>query len=113
MTLEEAEAFYRELKHPAVKMMIDTVAVGVAKEKVDDWFKTFGKDIVHCHLIDGTPSGHRVFGDGEYPLLQLLRSFEENDYEGYFTMELGGTYAAVPFEADARNLRTLYRVISD
>ena len=113
LTLEDAQWFYRELSHPAVKMMIDTVAVGVAGETVGDWFKAFGRDVVHCHLVDGSPSGHKVFGEGDYPLKTMLRTFEEYDYQGYLTMELGGLYLRNPFQADQRNMKILRQLIMD
>jgi len=113
LTLKEAKGFYQELAHPAVKMMIDTVAVGVAGETVEEWFQAFGGDIVHCHLIDGSPSGHRVFGEGEYPLQSMLEDFEDNQYQGYFTMELGSSYLRDPFQADQRNMRVLQRFFKE
>lgn len=113
LTLKEAEAYYSRLNHPAVKMMTDTVAVGVAGETVDDWFNVFGKDIVHCHLVDGSPSGHRVFGDGNYPLAAIMHTFAENNYTGFFTMELGGNYLQDPFSADARNMKVLSNYFVD
>lgn len=112
LTLNEAKSFYKKLDHPAVKMMIDTVAIGVAGETVEDWFQAFGRDVVHCHLVDGSPSGHRVFGDGEYPLKKMLKSFERNDYQGYLTMELGGMYLNDPFQADQRNMKILRQLIT-
>lgn len=107
LTLEQAAAYYQELNHPAVKMMIDTVAIGVAGETVEQWFQTFGENIQHCHLVDGAPSGHRVFGDGEFSLQEILHAFATNEYTGYFTMELGGVYQEDPFRAERRNMQVL------
>lgn len=111
LTLEDAAWFYKQLGHSSVKMMIDTVAIGVAGETVESWFQTFGEDVVHCHLVDGSPSGHKVFGEGEYPLKKMLRAFEEHDYQGYLTMELGGLYLRNPFQADQRNMKVFQQLI--
>ena len=105
--LEEFKKFYELLPKDSVKILLDTVAAGVAGENVGDWFDTFGDQIVHCHFVDGVPSGHRAFGDGEYPLKKMLHSFIENQYTGYFVMELGGIYADDPFCADRGNMAIL------
>ena len=93
--------------------MIDTVAVGVAGETPEQWFETFGEDIIHCHFVDGIPSGHMVWGDGEYPLESILRSFEKYSYKGFFTMELGAGYLDDPFSAETRNMQSLSRFFVD
>lgn len=113
LTLKDARAFYKKLNHPAVKMMIDTVAAGVAGETVEDWFLAFGKDLVHCHFVDGSPSGHKVFGDGNYPVVSMLHTFERFDYQGFLTMELGESYINDPFSADKRNTEGLRKLIAN
>lgn len=109
LNLKQAKSYYERLGHPAVKMMTDVVALSVAGETVEQWFRAFGKDLVHCHLIDGAPSGHQVQGDGELPLESILRTFEENEYSGYLTMELMDTVH--PCEADRRNIAAIRRFL--
>ncbi len=111
--LEDAKRLYDMVGHPALKIMIDTVAVGVAGETPEKWFETFGDDIVHCHFIDGNPSGHLVWGDGAYPLADILNCFQKYSYQGIFTMELGRRYLDNPFMADERNVKTLRRFLDD
>ena len=113
LSLEDAKAYLEQLRHPAVKVMIDLVAIGVAGETVEQWFEAFGENLAHCHLADGAPSGHRVFGEGEYPLVQILQTFERYDYKGTFNMELGGQYLADPFSADQRNMAAIRRFLED
>ena len=97
------------VNHPALKLMIDTVAVRVAGETPAQWFATFGSDIVHCHFIDGAPSGHCAWGDGESSLTETLEAFAQYNYQGYYTVELGGRYLNDPFGAEHRNMETLKR----
>lgn len=110
--LADAKRFLDTLHHPAVKAMVDIVAAGVAGETPEDWFQVFGKDLIHCHLIDGSPSGHQAFGDGEFPLEEILNTFERHNYSHFLTMELGGTYLQNPFHAEHRNMQALRRFIS-
>src|SRR5690554_3012915 len=54
-----------EVKLPNLYVALDTVAMAVAGETVDDYFGTFGDRVRHVHLIDGNPAGHMAWGDGE------------------------------------------------
>lgn len=109
LTLQQASDYWHMIDHPAVKLMTDVVAVSVAGESVAQWFDAFGSNLVHCHLIDGSPSGHKVQGDGELPLASILRTFEENDYTGYLTMEL--MESIDPFNAEKRNISVINRFL--
>ena len=40
-----------------LKILIDTTAMSVAGETIDDWFEVFGDDIWHTHFIDSYISG--------------------------------------------------------
>ena len=113
VSLEDAKRYLEQIHHPAVKVMIDLVAIGVAGETVEQWFEAFGENMVHCHLADGAPSGHRAFGEGEYPLAKVLQAFERYDYKGSFNMELGGQYMTDPFSADQRNMAAIRRFLED
>lgn len=42
--------------------MVDTCAMGVANETLEDWFTVFGDDIRHMHFVDGNPYGHLIWG---------------------------------------------------
>ena len=107
LTLEDAKRMMAMIGHPFVKLMIDTVAVGVAGETPRQWFEAFGSEIVHCHLVDGAPSGHLVWGDGIFSLEETLAAFTEFGYKGVLTAELGSRYLGDPFSAERRNMSML------
>jgi protein FrlC len=111
--IDDAKKFIDALKHPAVELMIDSVAVGVAGETPEQWFEAFGGRIIHCHLVDGAPSGHMVWGEGQYSLEDIMHAFYRNKYKGIFTMELGSRYLSDPFSADRRNMQVLSRYIEN
>ena len=84
---------------------LDTVAMAVASDTVDDYFSLLGDRVRHVHLIDGAPAGHLAWGDGELPLARILRSLDHHGYGGWMTVELfgDGGYALDPRPALARS----------
>lgn len=105
-TLADAKRMFDEVRHPNLKVMIDTTAMGVAGETLDQWFDVFGKDIIHMHFIDGNPYGHLIWGDGNHPLGEWLDTLERRGYTGYLGQEITDfDYFNDPAAADARNMK--------
>lgn len=103
-----------EIHHPAMKVMVDTIATGAAGESLEDWFAAFGKDLVHTHFLDGNPYVHNIWGDGNYPLEEILRTLQRNNYTGYLVQEVADErYFQDPAEADRRNYLVLSRYFCD
>lgn len=106
--LENTKRLYDEIRHPFLKIMVDTTAMGVAGEELQDWFCTFSEDIVNTHFIDGTPYGHLVWGDGRAPLADWLKTLTANGYRGLLGLEITARrYYADPRDADRRNMEAL------
>jgi protein FrlC len=87
---------------------LDTVAMACAGESVSDYVAAFGVEgIRHVHLIDGTPAGHLVWGEGNLPLEEILAELDRSGYAGWMTFELfgDGTYALEPRAALERCLQ--------
>ena len=81
---------------------------------MEDWFAAFGSDLVHMHFLDGDPFVHNIWGDGNYPLEQMLRCLQANAYTGYLVQEVADErYFADPVAADLQNYRVLSRFFSD
>jgi protein FrlC len=103
--LPELKRLLGEVSHPNVKAALDTCAMGVANETIEEWFATLGKDIVHMHFIDGRPYGHMVWGEGLHPLDDFIRVLNENDYQGYLGQELTvRDYYLNPAQVDRKNM---------
>ncbi len=102
-----------EINSPALKVMIDTVAMMDAGETMDEWFDLFGDDIRHMHFIDGKGSwDHLAWGDGTYPLESFIKTIEGNHYTGYLSQELiTESYLREPAKADENNLCVLNKYI--
>ncbi|RHS60185.1 sugar phosphate isomerase/epimerase [Ruminococcus sp. AM46-18] len=95
-----------EVNHPNLKAMIDTTAMGVAGETIDQWFDILGDDIIHMHFIDGNPYGHLIWGDGTHNLEEFLKAVNRHGYKGYLGQEITEfDYFEDPARADKRNMK--------
>ncbi len=110
--LETTRRMYEEVHHPALKIMIDTTAMGVAGETPQQWFETFGDDIVNTHFIDGTPYGHLAWGDGTQPLAAWLKTLRDYGYGGILGLEITARrYYRDPAACDLQNMKVLSEFI--
>ncbi|WRH26573.1 TIM barrel protein [Arthrobacter sp. JZ12] len=93
--------------------VLDTVAMAAAGETVQDYVRNLDTLIRHVHLIDGCPTGHLAWGDGDLPLGTYVAELERAGYDGYFTFELfgDGTYAFDPRPALERCLNAFDRAV--
>jgi fructoselysine 3-epimerase len=87
-------------------VVLDTVALSVAGDTVADYVRLFGDRLAHVQLVDGTPAGHLVWGDGDLPLGTYLEQLAEAGYRGKVTFEPfgDGRYALDPVTAWRRCL---------
>ena len=110
INVASAKRMFDEVNHPNFKVMVDTCAMGVAGETLEDWFKVFGDNIQHMHFIDGEPYGHLIWGDGKHHLGNFIQTLNENHYEGYLGQEItDGRYYENPAIHDLRNMRNFER----
>lgn len=89
--------------------VLDTVAAAGAGDTVDDYFAALGDRVRHVHLIDGSPTGHLAWGDGELPLDDIVDALDRHAYAGLATVELfgDGHYALAPKDALSRSLAAI------
>lgn len=107
-TLEEQRRMLHEVDSKGLKVNLDTGSIAAAGEKIEQYFEVFGKDIVHCHFVDGTPTGHLAWGEGNLNPEELLETFCKNNYQGYYSLELlSSDYYEQPYEADRRSIEVL------
>lgn len=104
--LEDIKTLFDMVDHPNFKAMIDTCAMGVAGETLQQWFDVFGSEnIIHTHFQDGTPYYHMIWGEGKHNLGQFLKVLYDNNYQGLISQELTMTqYFQDPFAYDKRNV---------
>ena len=107
-TLGQERQMLQDVRSAGLKVNIDLGPVGAAGETVGQWFEAFGQDIVHCHFVDGRPTGHLAWGDGTRCPEADLAVFDQYGYQGYFTLELTSPdYFTEPWLADQKCLDTL------
>jgi protein FrlC len=86
-----------------------TVAMVTAGDTVADYFAFFGSRLAHVQIVDGTPAGHLVWGDGTLPLGRYVSELTGFGYAGRITFEPVGneSYALDPGAAWKRNLAAI------
>ncbi len=110
VTLSDTKRMADEVNHPNLKVMIDTTAIGVSGETVWDWFKVFGSDIKNMHFVDGTPFGHLSWGDGSFPLEDMLSCMQRYGYDGPLGLEITDPrYYVNPAMASIKSFNSLVR----
>jgi len=106
--LEMLKRLKADVNSNVLKAVLDTCAMGTAGETVDQWFKTFGEDLIHIHFTDGRPAGHRVWGEGCFPMDRFVKSIVKNRYKGFLELKLANDeYYDEPGAADKKNMKVL------
>jgi protein FrlC len=114
ITLNDAKRMYDEIDHPSLKIMIDTIAMGVSGETPQQWFDVFGKEIVYTHFIDGKPYGHLIWGDGNYSMDDFIQTLNDQNYTGFLGQELTDKrYFDNPYSADLQNMVKFSKYLRD
>jgi protein FrlC len=114
VTLEDTKRMFDEVNSPNFKVMVDTVAMSVSNESLDQWFETFGADICNMHFIDCNPYGHLIWGDGDRDLGSWVATLNKYHYEGFLGQEITEErYLLDPQAADLRNFHNLERYFNE
>ncbi|WP_334174640.1 TIM barrel protein [Pseudoxanthobacter sp.] len=90
-------------------VVLDSVGMATAGDTVADYLALFGPRLAHVQLVDGTPAGHLVWGDGTLPLGRYVSELAAAGYAGRLTFEPfgNGSYALDPAAAWTRCLAGL------
>jgi len=105
----DLDRMWRELSTDNVDLVLDLVAMATAGDSVADYLTRFGERLAHVHIVDGTPAGHLVWGDGNLPLKDYIAALDVADFKGAFTFEPfgNGSYALDPVAAWKRCLSAI------
>lgn len=99
--------------HPNLSIALDTVAMAAAGDTIESYYEAFGDRITHVHLVDGAPSGHRAWGDGELPLAHYLRVLDEHGFAGMMSFEIfGAAYSRDPLRAHRQCLDAVFEALA-
>ncbi len=92
-----------------IDIVLDCVAMATAGDTVAGYVDLFGPRLAHVHLVDGTPGGHLVWGDGTLPLGDYVSELARLGYAGKLTFEPfgNGAYSLDPISAWTRCLSAI------
>jgi protein FrlC len=113
-SLPTLQQYLKELNCTAIRPMIDTCAMAVAGESMEEWFRAFDGRIAHMHFVDGTPYFHLAWGDGDRCLDEYLAVIRAHGYQGALTQEItDGRYFSDPAKADEQSYRMLRKYMKN
>ena len=114
-TVSDAKRMIDEVASPYLQPMVDTTAMGVAGETLEDWFAAFGDGAIHeMHFIDGDPYGHLVWGDGKHDMYAFVATLNAHGFDGMLGQEItDGRYYDDPAAADAKNMAAFEKYLID
>lgn len=106
-----AARMLEEVGSPILGVCLDTVAMAAADESVESYMSNLPGRIWHVHLVDGTPTGHLAWPEGNLGLGAILASLTAANYTGMMTAELfgNGEYALAPQAAFRRSFDAIER----
>ena len=104
-SVEDMKKYVDRVNHPNLKVCIDFGAMARVNNSIQDYFDAFGEKIVHLHFVDGKPTGHLAWGDGERNLDEDLECLASNHYQGYLSLETATSrYYEKPWSAEEKTL---------
>lgn len=110
--LNTLQKMMKELNHPAIGTMIDTIPMALAGERPEDYLRLFGEKLLHVHFIDGAPGGHLAWGDGSLDMKGYLEEFSRYSYKGFLSLEItDGRYRMNPTISVVQSIERLYDVL--
>ncbi|HAF62612.1 MAG TPA: xylose isomerase [Anaerolineaceae bacterium] len=85
---QDMQRLFNEVDSDALQCCVDVVAMAVVGDTLQDFFTSMEGKVTHIHFADGNPSGHYVWGEGNLPMMDYIHVLEENDYDGFLTLEI-------------------------
>lgn len=110
--LETLKKMLKDIDHPSIGGMVDTIPMALAGEHPSQYLKALGDKMVHAHFIDGSPRGHLAWGDGILNMKEYLEEFSNNGYKGALSLEItDGRYLIDPSKSIEQSIQKLYSVL--
>lgn len=88
--LAELERFIADVGDSRLQVALDAVAMAAAGDTVNDYFTAFPGRVGHVQLVDGRPTGHLAWGDGDLPLDGYVLDLLRHGYHGKVSFEVFG-----------------------
>ena len=102
LNLEDCKRMYDEVNSDHLGICLDVVAMEVAGDTVDEFFKVFEDKILHIHLAD---ENHEILDDGTYPIESYIDDFVKHEFNGYISLEINDSiYWQDPHQSIQRSI---------
>lgn len=85
--IPQAREIFQRVGRRSFKLTLDLGAMGDARETIPQWMEAFGENLVHCHFVDGTPTGHMPWGYGNRDMARDLQDLGRGGYRGGLSLE--------------------------
>ncbi|MFS0865651.1 sugar phosphate isomerase/epimerase family protein [Fredinandcohnia sp. 179-A 10B2 NHS] len=107
-TLGDLKEMLESVPSDYLKGMVDTIPMAAEGESLASYFEELKNELVHIHFIDGNPTGHLAWGDGNLPIETYMETLQQYQYSGALTLEFTSyQYLKNPNEAIETSLKTL------
>lgn len=97
--VETSKRVVTDLDSEYSRICIDTCAIAVVNETLEDFFRAIPDKVYHIHLNDGSPSTWSTWGDGTQDLDEHLRTLAKYNYQDTISLEVGFQYQCDPEDA--------------
>lgn len=103
---------YREAVNSSnLKVCIDFGAMARAQNTIEEYFEAFGDDVRHIHFVDGKPTGHLAWSDGDRDLEKDLNDLQRYNYKGFLSLETATQrYYEKPWIAEEKTISTFEKL---
>ncbi len=106
-SVEDLQHLLKEVQRDALKVCLDSGAMAVAGNTIQEYFDAFHDDIIHVHFVDvKANTTHLAWGDGERNMKEDLQAFFQNKYHGVLSVEcVNSQYFENPSAADKQSIQ--------
>lgn len=110
-TVQDLKRYFDEVQHDALQVCIDFGAMARAQDTIQDYFESFPNQIALIHFVDGNPTGHLAWGDGDRNLKGDLKQLEKYQYKGFLSLETASSrYFQEPWMGEKTTLTTWKKI---
>lgn len=105
-TSQDLRKYIDQVGESNLKVCIDFGAMARMGETINDYFENCMGLIEHVHFVDGNPTGHLAYTDGDRDIVADLKALRYHGYKGYLSCEsVASRYYEKPWIADEKNYR--------
>ena len=114
-SVEELQHLLKEVQRDALKVCLDTGAMAMAGNTIQQYFDVFHDDIIHAHFVDvKADTTHLAWGDGERNMKEDLQVFIQNEYHGVLSVEcVNSQYFENPSVADEQSIQQYQKYMKE